>query len=69
MHYVVWSKMRHPVTPLIREKWVAFVCNMGLRVSQQNAAAGAQVILVEQRPISELGFPTRLLSALLFAWQ
>src|SRR5580693_3430615 len=69
MHYVVWSKMRHAVTPLTREKCVAFVCNMGSRVSQQNAAADMQRISAESRPISGLGFETRLLTASPFALQ
>jgi len=61
VHYVVWSKMRHAVTPLISEKCVAFVCNMGSRVSQQNAAAVMQRISAEPRPILVLGLKVRLL--------
>jgi len=69
VHYVVWSKMRHAVTPLSREKCVAFVCNMGLGVSQQNALAGMQDIALGSRPILELGCEARLLAAALFASQ
>jgi hypothetical protein len=45
------------------------VCNMGSRVSQQNAAADMQRISAESRPISGLGFETRLLTASPFALQ
>jgi hypothetical protein len=61
--------MRHAVTPLSREKCIAFVCNMGLGVSQQNAAADMQEMAFGLRPILELGFEARLLAAALFASQ